>query len=158
MMRPRVFFITYFAANVSLILYGALALVQPGILLEISPVGVYQFPLEAHNYLVGLYRLLGYFNIVPGLFGLLVLYRFRNFPSIWYVNVVVASTLLSFLGPITFDNTVGTIGFFEILEHILFLIILISGISMLVQGKDLTPQSPSSPLPGRWEMESSRTH
>jgi hypothetical protein len=44
---------------------------------------------------------------------------------------VMASSLLAYIAPIVFDNTVGHIGFFEILEHILFLVMVVAGIIML---------------------------
>ena len=136
-MKSRIFFITYTAANVGLIVYGIVALMQPAILLEPFTAHVYQFPVEAIDavaYLSGLYRLLGYFNIIPGVLGLLILYRYWITRQGWYLKMVIAATILTYLGPVVFDNTVGRIGFFEVLEHILFGLILISGLMMLVIG------------------------
>lgn len=141
-MKSRLFFITYIGANASLILYGLLALFQPEILLEPFQSNVFQFPPEATNainYLSGLYMLIGYFNIIPGVLGLLILHRYWFTRRKWYLKIAIVSTVLAFLGPITFDNTVGTIGFFEILEHILFLLILISGSMMLKHEDRNTP-------------------
>jgi hypothetical protein len=134
-MKSHFFLITYLAANVGLIAYGILALVQPGILLEPFNTHVYQFPVEAEipiTYLSGLYRLIGYLNIIPGVLGLLILHRYWVTRLGRYLKMVIAITILTYLGPIVFDNTVGTIGFFEIFEHILFGMILISGLMMLI--------------------------
>lgn len=146
-MKSRFFFLTYTAANVSLVLYGILALLKSDILLEPFFEHVYQFPAEATNtitYLSGLYRLLGYFNIIHGALGLLILHRYWVTRQEWYLKTVIASTILAYLGPIVFDNTVGTIGFFEILEHVLFVMFLISGFVMLKNGDVMTPHSASS--------------
>jgi hypothetical protein len=146
-MKSRIFFITYIAANVGLITYGIIALIQPDILLEPFLAHVYQFPAEATRatiYLSALYRLLGYFNIIPGVFGLLILHRYWVTRQAWYLNVVIVSTILTYLGPVVFDNTIGTIGFFELLEHILFVLVLISGFFMLRQGNSIAPLSSSS--------------
>ena len=155
-MKSHIFFITYLAANVGLILYGVIALIQPGILLEPFLVDVYQFPAEATNaitYLSGLYRLLGYFNIIPGVLGLLILYRYWITQHSWYLRIVITSTILTYLGPVIFDNTVGSIGFFEILEHILFVMILISGINMLKNRDSMTPQNTCSSSSGKTPSE-----
>jgi hypothetical protein len=146
-MKSRIFFFTYVAANVGLILYGIIALIQPDVLLKPFLAHVYQFPPEAANattYLSGLYRLLGYFNILPGVFGLLMLYRYWVTRQEWYLKVVITSTILAYLGPVVFDNTIGTIGFFEILEHVLFVLILISGFMRLRHGDREIPQGNSS--------------
>lgn len=133
-MKTRIFYTTFAAANLGLILYGILALVQPKILLDTFLTNVYQFPLEATEaiaYLAALYRLLGYLNIIPGLLGLLLLYRFWSTRQSWYLRVIIASTVLTYIGPIIFDNTIGTIGFFELLEHIIFAVIIFVGLIML---------------------------
>lgn len=133
-MKTRIFFITFIVANLGLILYGALVLIKPDILLEPFLVQVYRFPTgaaQATTYLSALYRLLGYFNIIPGMVGLLFLHRYWVTRQEWYIGVVFASTSLSYIGPVVFDNTVGTIGFFEILEHVLLLLVLVVGFSML---------------------------
>jgi len=133
-MKLRLFFITYTAANVSLILYGALALLMPNILLQPFSEHVYQFPegaLRAITYLEALFRLIGFFNFVLGTLGLLILRRFRESGQKWYLKIVIASTILAYVGPIVFDNTVGNIGFFEIVELILFVLMVIFGAIML---------------------------
>lgn len=133
-MKSRSFFITFIAANVGLVLYGILALVKPDILLETFLTHVYQFPAQARSattYISALYRLLGYLNIIPGLLGLLFLYRYRMNRHEWDLRLVVASTSLSYIGPVVFDNTVGTIGLFEMLEHFLLLLVVIVGLREL---------------------------
>lgn len=40
------------------------------------------------------------------------------------------STALAYLGPIVFDNTVGSIGFFEMVEHALFASVVTLGVIM----------------------------
>ncbi|MGW8143948.1 MAG: hypothetical protein ACWGN2_06100 [Anaerolineales bacterium] len=140
-MKSRFFFSTYTAANLSLIAYGIMALIQPGVLLQPFSENVYQFPVEAANaitYLSGLYRLIGYFNILPGLLGLIILYRYWVTRGGWYLQLVIGTTCLAYLGPVVFDNTVGTIGFFEILEHVVFGMVLISGLIMIIGGRQNT--------------------
>jgi hypothetical protein len=127
----RVFSITYIAANLGLVLYGILALVMPGILLDQFSLHVYQFPSDATGaatYLAALFRLIGYFNILPGLFGLLLLRQLMLSREMWIRRIVIVSTALAYLGPIVFDNTVGSIGFFEIVEHLLFALVVTLGV------------------------------
>lgn len=46
----------------------------------------------------------------------------------WILSAAALGVLiLSYPGLVVFDNTVGTIGFFEILEHILFIALLAAG-------------------------------
>lgn len=130
-MKLRVIFlITFAVANLSLVLYGIFALISPEVLLEPFSQHVYQFPAAATNaiaYLDALFRLLGFFNIIPGMFGLVLLDRLRASWQAWILRTVIVSTALAYLGPIVFDNTVGSIGVFEIGEHILFLLVIILG-------------------------------
>ncbi len=129
-MKLRFFSITYTVANVGLILYGALALLMPNILLEPFSEHIYQFPegaLRAFTYLAALFRLIGFFNFVLGALGLLILHRFRESGQKWYLKIVIASTILAYVGPIVFDNTVGNVGFFEIVEDILFVLMVVIG-------------------------------
>lgn len=151
-MKSRIFFITYLAASAGLILYGVIALIQPDVLLKPFLAYVYQFPSVATGavtYLSGLYRLLGYLNVIPGMLGLLLLYRYWVTRQEWYLKIVIASTILTYLGPVVFDNTVGTIGFFEILEHIIFMMTLISGYMMVRQEGSMSPQSTSLSSSGK---------
>jgi len=137
-MRFRVFFITYTVANLSLVAYGILALLNPGILLNSFLLHVYQFPNNAATavgYLSALFRLLGFFNVIPGILGLILLRQYQISRQAWILKVVIASSLLSYLGPIVFDNAVGDIGFFEIIEHILFVVMILSGSIMLKERK-----------------------
>lgn len=133
-MRSRSFFIAYAAANLGLVVYGAVALMMPSILLDPFSLHVYQFPDSAATavvYLAALFRLLGFFNLILGLLNLLLLQRYRISRQTWILLTVVASSLLTYLGPIVFDNTVGRIGFFEIVEHVLFVTMVLSGVVML---------------------------
>lgn len=156
-MKTRIFFITYAIANLGLIAYGLLAMIKPDILLETFFTHVYQFPPDASHattYLSGLYRLVGYFNIIPGVVGLMILYRYWDTRHPWHLKIVIASTILSYLGPVVFDNTVGTIGFFEILEHIILVMILITGFIMLRNENRKTPQRTSKSNSGKKPPES----
>lgn len=133
-MKSRLFFITYTAANLSLILYGTLALLTPKILLEPFSVHVYRFPDDATRaitYLAAMFSLLGFFNLILGTLGLLILRRFRVTGQEWHLKIVIFSTAIAYVGPIVFDNTVGSIGIFEIVEHILFVSVVILGFIML---------------------------
>jgi hypothetical protein len=133
-MRSRFFYITYAAGNLGLIVYGVMALLMPSILLEPFTLHVYQFPDEAATattYLAALFRLLGFLNVILGFFGLLLLQRYRIEHQTWILRLVIVLSLLAYVGAIVFDNTVGTIGFFEIVEHILFVLMVLSGAMML---------------------------
>lgn len=142
-MKSPLFFITYATANLSLVAYGAFAILMPSILLDPFTRHVYQFPVEAAravDYLAALFRLLGFFNLVLGILNLLLLWRFTVGPQTWLLRMVIASSLLSYVGPIVFDNTVGSIGFFEILEHILFVAMLVSGLIVLGSRQPTQPK------------------
>jgi len=113
--KTRIFLITFTTANLGLIIYGVMALLKPDILLETFTTHIYQFPsgaAAALTYQSALYRLMGYLNIIPGVLGLMFLRCYRLTGREWFLEVVVASTAFTYLGPIVFDNTVGTIGFF----------------------------------------------
>jgi hypothetical protein len=130
----RLFFVTYLAGNLGLVVYGVTALLVPNILLEPFTLHVYRFPDEATtatSYLAALFRLLGFLNVIVGVFGLLLLQRYRIERQTWILRLVIAVSLLAYVGPIVFDNTVGTIGFFEIIEHVLFVLMVLSGAMML---------------------------
>jgi hypothetical protein len=133
--HPLLFFVIVYAiANAGLILYGLLALARPNLLLESFSVHVYRFPPDATfavRYLSALFRLLGLFNLILGVLGLFLLWRYRINHQPWLVYTVIALTVFSYLGPIILDNTVGNIGFFEIIEHIIFIIMFLSAISLL---------------------------
>lgn len=138
MMKLRIFLLIYIASNLSLIAYGILALLSPGILLNSFSLHVYQFPdyaATAVDYLSALFRLLGFFNLILGILGLILLWQYQIRRQTWILKLVIASALLSYLGPIVFDNTVGSIGLFEIIEHVLFAGMLLSGVIVLV-GQD----------------------
>jgi len=133
-MRSRLFFTTYTAANLSLVAYGVLVLVSPAVLVDSFMQRVYAFPPQATTavaYLAALFRLLGFFNLILGALGLLLLRQVALGRQRWIVNLVIASSLLAYLGPIVFDNTVGHVGVFEIIELALFIAMILSGILML---------------------------
>lgn len=116
-------------ANLGLTLYGALALVTPDILLKPFLLYIDGFPKDATKaYLEALFRLLGFFNCIPGVLGLLLLYHWHSSHEAWLLRTVIVSTILVYLGPMIFDNTVGSIGFFEIVEHTLFALVIILGV------------------------------
>jgi len=126
----RLFYGTFGAANLGLFLYGLLALINPQVLTDSFSARVYQFPpgaFAALAYLAALYRLLGFFNLLAGGLGLWLLWRHRLDPQPWLARAAMLLPLLAYLAPIVFDNTVGHIGFFEILEHFLFAAMLVVG-------------------------------
>jgi hypothetical protein len=133
-MSSRLFFVTFVEGNLGLVVYGVMALMVPSILLEPFTVHVYRFPDEATtatSYLAALFRLLGFLNAILGLFVLLLLQRYRIERKIWILRLLIAVSLLAYVGPIVFDNTVGSIGFFEIVEYVLFVLMVLSGAMML---------------------------
>ncbi|NWG18905.1 MAG: hypothetical protein HXY39_01125 [Chloroflexi bacterium] len=137
--RTRSFYGTFGVANLGLALYGVLALLNPQILTDSFLARVYQFPPEASAalaYLAALFRLLGFFNLLVGILGLWLLWRHWHHPQPWSERTVITVSLLAYLAPITFDNTVGHIGLFEILEHILFAAMLAVGMFQLFKRTD----------------------
>jgi len=123
MWKRRLFYGTFGAANLGLILYGLLALLNPQILTDSFSARVYQFPPDASAalaYLAALYRLLGFFNLLTGGLGVWLLWQNWRNPRPWLERTVITVSLLAYLAPVIFDNTVGYVGFFEILEHLLF--------------------------------------
>lgn len=134
MTKTRAFFIVYGTANACLIIYGMLALIMPGILMEFFSTYVYQFPenaIKAIPHLSALFRLLGFLNLILGILGVLLLWRYRKSHQAWLVYIIITFSILSYLGPLIFDNTVGNIGVFEIVEHVIFVAMVITGITML---------------------------
>lgn len=130
-MNKPIFFTTYLIASLGLVAYGILALFVPSVLSVSFSLHVYQFPSDASaavTYLEALFRLLGYLNFMVGLLCLYLLYRYRATQNLGFV---VFALPLAYLGPIIFDNTVGSIGFFEVVEHILFGSMVIVGFIML---------------------------
>ena len=128
--RNRLFYGTFGAANLSLVLYGLLALLNPQILTDFFSEHVYRFPADASSaltYLAALFCLLGFFNVLVGSLGLWLLWHYRLNPQPWLKRTVMMVSLLTYLCPVIFNNTVGYIGFFEILEHLLFAAILAVG-------------------------------
>jgi hypothetical protein len=137
--RTHIFCGTFGAANLGLILYGLLALLNPQILTDSFSARVHQFPPEAYaalTYLAALFRLLGFFNLLVGSLGLWLLWKCWHNPQPWLERTVMTVSLLAYLAPVIFDNTVGHIGFFEIVEHLLFAVMLAVAISYLFKKKD----------------------
>jgi hypothetical protein len=133
MTKTRVFFVVYGIANASLIMYGLLALITPNILMESFSAHVYLFPenaVKAASYLSALFRLLGFLNLILGMAGSLLLWQYRIKQQAWIAYTAIAITNLSYLGPIIFDNTAGNIGPFEVIEHIIFAAMIMSGLVM----------------------------
>jgi hypothetical protein len=64
---------------------------------------------RASAYLAALFRLIGFFNLILGTLGLLILSRFRATGKDWNLKIVVFSTIFAYVGPIVFENSVGTI-------------------------------------------------
>lgn len=137
-MRARIFFITYGAANLGLVGYGVLVLADPTMLVNTFLQRVYALPAGATaalHYLAALFRLLGFFNLVLGSLGLLLLRQYGSGRQKWTVHAVMASSLLAYVGPIVFDNAVGSVGFFEIIELALFISMILAGTLMLAGQK-----------------------
>jgi len=129
--KARAFLVVNGIAEAGLVLYGMLALIRPNLLMESFSASVYQFPAEATvaiGYILGLFRLLGFLNLILGSAGLFFLWRYQATRETWLCYGVAALSILSYLGPIIFDNTVGQIGFFEVIEHVIFAALIISGI------------------------------
>jgi len=137
-MKSKAFSFTYATANLGLIAYGVMAVFAPNFLLDTFSQYVYEFPRDATTaiaYQFALFRLLGYFNLLLGALGLLLLWRWMVQREIWLMVSLVALTILSYLGPVVFDNTVGHIGIFEVIELVLLVAVVITGFLMLVDKK-----------------------
>lgn len=136
--KSRAFLFTYATASLGLIIYGVMAGLAPNVLLDVFSQYVYEFPTGATTaiaYQLALFRLLGYFNLLLGALGLLLLWRWMVQRDLWLMMSLIALTTLSYLGPLILDNTVGHIGIFEVVELVLFVAAVISGILMLVDKK-----------------------
>ena len=134
MNKLRFFLFTFGLANAGLILYGLLAMFSPDVLIETFTSSAYQFPADAApalTYLAALFRLLGFLNLILGITGLILLWRFWNNREPWLKVSIISISMLSYLGPIIFDNTVGSIGVFEFIEHLLFAGMLLSALTMI---------------------------
>jgi len=130
MWNSRFFYTVYSAANLGLVLYGLLALLNPQFLTDTFSTHVFRFPPDASGaliYLAALYRLLGFFNLLVGSLGLFLLWRHWRTPQPWVRLTAISLSLLAYLAPIIFDNTVGSIGIFEVIEHILFVAMVAAG-------------------------------
>ncbi|MBN8579139.1 MAG: hypothetical protein J0L96_00610 [Anaerolineae bacterium] len=133
MNKLRFFLITFGTANAGLILYGLIALLSPNILVETFSSSVYQIPATATaalSYLSALFRLLGFLNLILGITGLILLWRFWSDREPWVKVSIISISMLSYLGPIIFDNTVGSIGVFEFIKHLLFSGMLLSALTI----------------------------
>ena len=134
--KTRAFLVVYGVADAGLVLYGMFALIRPNLLMEPFSASVYQFPAEATvaiGYILGLFRLLGFLNLILGSAGLFFLWRYQITRETWLSYGVAGLSILSYLGPIIFDNTVGQIGFFEIIEHVIFAALIISDILLFTE-------------------------
>jgi hypothetical protein len=133
-MKSRLFFIVFGLALGGVVLYGALALVSPGLLLESFEGDGYVLPESAGAvvvYLIGLFRLIGYFNLVLGMLGLVLLRLYAANGTRQLLYVVLATTVLAYAGPVVFDNTVGSVGPAEIAEHVLLAAVIVMGVVMM---------------------------
>ncbi len=136
--KSKAFLLTYATANLGLIIYGVMAGLAPNVLLDTFSQYVYEFPTGATiaiAYQLALFRLLGYFNLLLGALGLLLLWRWTVQRDLWLMISLIGLTTLSYLGPIVLDNTVGHIGVFEVIELVLFVAAVFSGFLMLVHKK-----------------------
>jgi hypothetical protein len=137
-MKSKAFLFIYTTANLGLIIYGVMAGIVPNVLLNAFSQYVYKFPTDATTaiaYQLALFRLLGYFNLLLGALGLLLLWRWMVQRELWLMMSLIALTTLSYLGPVVLDNTVGHIGIFEVIELVLFVAAVFSGFLMLVDKK-----------------------
>jgi len=132
-MRKRAFLIVYSIANAGLILYGLLLIRRPFVLLDSLSLPVTQLPESDFwiDRLLPLFRLLGYLNLLLGALGLFLIWRYQINRQPWLGYAVVTSTILAYLGPIVYDNTAGTVGPFEILELIIFAVMILTGMTMI---------------------------
>jgi len=63
-----------------------------------------------------------------GITGVLLLWRYKIDNQPWQLYSIIVISSLAYLGPIVFDNMVGTIGFFEMIEHVIFAAMILSAI------------------------------
>jgi hypothetical protein len=114
-------------------------LFNPQVLTDSFSAHVYRFPADSSSaltYLAALFRLLGFSNVLVGSLGLWLLWHHHLNPQPWLERTVMMVSLPAYLAPVIFDNTVGHIGFFEILEHLLFAAMLAVGLFHLVTRKN----------------------
>ena len=128
-MRKRAFLIDHSIANAGLILYGPLLIWRPVVLWDSLSLPVTQLPESDFwiDRLLPVFRLLGYLNLLLGVLGLFLIWRYQisRQPRLGYA--VVTSTILAYLAPIVYDNTAGMHGPFEILELIISAVMFLTG-------------------------------
>jgi hypothetical protein len=128
--RLKSFIVVSVVASAGLVGYGLAALLVPRILFDVFTSRVYAFPptaIRAIAYQSGLYRLLGYFNLLVGTIGFTLLARWRSLRDPWLLRLLLALVVFAYAGPVVFDVTVGVVGPAEVFEIAILVALLITG-------------------------------
>lgn len=76
-------------------------------------------------------QLLGCFNIIAGLVGIIVVYKSFVLKEKWLLIIIFFTTIFGYAAPVTFDLKTGVIRWMEIIELISFSLTVIAFIILL---------------------------
>lgn len=139
MNQLRIFFLTFGLACLGLILYGLIVLALPENSSDVYFGLVFLFPedvLYSTRYFSAVFRLLALYNLILGCVGSVLLWQYRVHKQPWMAYTVIGLTLLAYLGLILFIDIFGAVGVYEVIGHALFVLMVISGISMWKGAKE----------------------
>ncbi|HNB54011.1 MAG TPA: hypothetical protein PK530_18835 [Anaerolineales bacterium] len=138
MNQLRIFFLTFGLASLGLILYGLIGLAFPVNSMSISFGVIYLYPYDLllTRFLTAVFRLLAFYSLILGGVGSVLLWQYRKHKQPWMAYTVIGMTILAYLGLIIFTDAFKAVELYEVMAHILFLLMLISGISMWKGAKE----------------------
>lgn len=108
-------------ADVGLIVYGVLLAATPELLFAPIASVVGTDP----AYLLGIARLVAFFNALVGAAGLVLLHAYRSRGDEHSLRTAYGMTVIGYLGPVVFDTAVGTIGAPEVAELVILVALLV---------------------------------
>lgn len=120
--KQRIVTLVFALANLGLMVYGWIALLVPSTLMDSYTANVYAFPAEATaaiQYQNELFRLIGFFNLLLGLAGTIVLWRWTVNQGTWKLRSMCTLTGLAYLGQVLFDQLAGKVSVYEVIEYII---------------------------------------
>lgn len=108
-------------ADLGLIAYGVLLAATPELLFAPIASVVGTDP----AYLLGIARLVAFFNALVGATGLVLLHAHRTRGDEHSLRAAYGMTVIGYLGPVAFDTAVGTIGAPEVAELFILVALLV---------------------------------
>jgi hypothetical protein len=88
----------------------------------------------SHNltkYITMLIQLIGSFNIVAGVIGVIAIYKSFKIKEQWLLGIIFITNIIAYAAPITFDLTTGVITWIEIIEIVIFLLTAVAFVVLL---------------------------